>query len=347
MIASNTDLGPHTRHTNQPDPPPIDEALANEIIGDYFETVLDLVTIAGNHGLTLTQLITFLRSPTAQQLIADLTELSEQRAQAIATQGAAVAALRLKKIASEPLPDPHVQTPLAARARETARKAAAQILKPTPNRPQRNPRREPEGLPPNAAGKRQQTPVPNVPPTSALRSRCSLPPASKAQLNGFTPTRPHTPPSRTRRHQGGRPTRTATLPPPPPSPPSPSLPLPHLPSPMSGLFTGTPLERPVTCEHCGRPLDQCTCPRDPAGRVIRPEDQHPRVRREKRRGKWCTVVADLNPHTDLKAMLKNLRTALGTGGGIANDTLIIQGDHRDAIVKRLQDMGYKAKAAGG
>ena len=117
---------------------------------------------------------------------------------------------------------------------------------------------------------------------------------------------------------------------------------------MPGLFDGTSLERPVTCERCQKPLDACACPRDASGAVVAPKDQAPRVRREKRRGKWCTIVAELDPDaTDLKALLKQLRTALGTGGGITDGELVIQGDHRDAIVERLNNMGYRAKAAGG
>lgn len=115
-----------------------------------------------------------------------------------------------------------------------------------------------------------------------------------------------------------------------------------------GLFDGTPLERPVTCDRCGASLDACTCPRDKDGNVRAPQDQSPRVRREKRRGKWATVVTELDPvATDLKALLKALRTSLGTGGGITDGELIIQGDHRDTVVEKLNAMGYKAKASGG
>ncbi|HED53581.1 MAG TPA: translation initiation factor [Phycisphaerales bacterium] len=117
---------------------------------------------------------------------------------------------------------------------------------------------------------------------------------------------------------------------------------------MSGLFAGTSLERPVTCERCGKVLDECACPRSASGAVCGPKDQSPRVRREKRRGKWCTVVAGLDADaTDLKALLKALRTGLGTGGGITDGELILQGDHRDAVVARLCEMGYRAKPAGG
>ncbi|MFG0283897.1 MAG: hypothetical protein ACF8R7_05700 [Phycisphaerales bacterium JB039] len=127
---------------------------------------------------------------------------------------------------------------------------------------------------------------------------------------------------------------------------------------MPGLFDGTPLEQPGACDRCGKPLegppdtDRCACPRDAAGNVALPQDQHPRIRREKRRGKWNTIIAGLDPQaTDLKALLKTLRTTLGTGGGLSGDSaspeLILQGDHRDAVVATLRDMGYQAKAAGG
>lgn len=121
---------------------------------------------------------------------------------------------------------------------------------------------------------------------------------------------------------------------------------------MPGLFDGTPLERPVTCEVCSKPLDACACPRDPAGRLVRASEVTLRVQREKRRGKWCAVVFGLeDPKVaaahDPKALLKQLRTKLGTGGGLDGGLIIIQGDHRDAVVQHLKSKGFAAKASGG
>jgi translation initiation factor 1 len=117
---------------------------------------------------------------------------------------------------------------------------------------------------------------------------------------------------------------------------------------MPGLFDGTPLERPVTCERCAQPMDRCTCPRDAAGRIALPASQPARVRREQRAGKVVTVVTGLDPvATDLAALLKQLRTTLGAGGAIKNATLELQGDHREAVVARLRELGYPAKVAGG
>src|SRR6185295_3503643 len=118
---------------------------------------------------------------------------------------------------------------------------------------------------------------------------------------------------------------------------------------MPGLFDGTPLERPVTCEHCGLPHGRCTCPRNNDGKVAVPKDQHPRVRREKRRGKITTVIAGLDSKASaLQELLKELKPKLGAGGTVNEDNEIeIQGDHRDKLVELLKSRGYQAKAAGG
>jgi translation initiation factor 1 len=117
---------------------------------------------------------------------------------------------------------------------------------------------------------------------------------------------------------------------------------------MPGLFDGTPLERPVTCERCGKPLADCRCPRNAAGEITLPSSQPARVRREKRAGKVVTVIAGLDPAaSDLPGLLKQFRTALGAGGTIKDGAIELQGDHREAIVERLCAMGYTAKTAGG
>jgi translation initiation factor 1 len=118
---------------------------------------------------------------------------------------------------------------------------------------------------------------------------------------------------------------------------------------MPGLFAGTPLERPVTCEVCGKPLEECRCPRNAAGQVTLAKDQPARVRRERRAGgKWVTVVDGLDPRaTDLAALLKRLKAACAAGGGVTESGVEIQGDHRERVVTLLKEMGYPAKAAGG
>jgi len=117
---------------------------------------------------------------------------------------------------------------------------------------------------------------------------------------------------------------------------------------MAGLFDGTPLAQPVTCEICNKPLADCQCPRDGAGDVCQPRDQQARVRREKRSGKWVTVIYGLNASaTNLNDLAKKLRSKCAAGGSVREDGVEIQGDHRDALVKHLKTLGYPAKPSGG
>jgi len=117
---------------------------------------------------------------------------------------------------------------------------------------------------------------------------------------------------------------------------------------LPGLFDGTRWERPVTCERCDQPRAACRCPRNAAGEITLPQDQPARVRREKRGGRVVTVITGLDPvASDLPALLKEFRTALGVGGTVKDGTIELQGDHRDALVTRLCALGYPAKAAGG
>jgi translation initiation factor 1 len=118
---------------------------------------------------------------------------------------------------------------------------------------------------------------------------------------------------------------------------------------MSGLFDGTPLERPVTCATCEKPLDQCACPRGASGDVVLPQDQPARVGREKRRkGKTVTVITGLDPvASNLRAILAQLKSACAAGGTISQDRIEIQGDHRARALAILRELGYPAKMTGG
>lgn len=122
---------------------------------------------------------------------------------------------------------------------------------------------------------------------------------------------------------------------------------------MSGLFAGTSLERPVTCEQCGVPIGACACPRTKDGKLAVPSAQSPRVRKEKRGGKQVTVISGLTMREqDLKLLLKTLKARLGAGGGVTTDTngqpvIEIQGDHADVLTDYLKSAGYQAKRSGG
>ncbi len=118
---------------------------------------------------------------------------------------------------------------------------------------------------------------------------------------------------------------------------------------MSGLFDGTPLERPVTCPVCEKTLAACACPRDATGEIVRPEDQAVRVGRAKRRkGKTVTRITGLDPvASDLRGILARLKSACAAGGTISPEGIEIQGDHRERVLAMLSDLGYPAKLTGG
>ncbi|NUQ10599.1 MAG: translation initiation factor [Phycisphaerae bacterium] len=118
---------------------------------------------------------------------------------------------------------------------------------------------------------------------------------------------------------------------------------------MAGLFDGTPLERPVTCEVCELPRDRCGCPRNAAGVVVLSKDQPARVGREKRaKGKTVTMVSGLDPvASDLAELLRRLKTACAAGGTIAQGRIELQGDHREMVLTMLRELGYPAKPTGG
>lgn len=120
---------------------------------------------------------------------------------------------------------------------------------------------------------------------------------------------------------------------------------------MAGLFDGTPLARPVTCERCGKSHAACACPRGRDGKVLNPADQRLTIVLETRRGKALTVVRGLASRSDrtndLPTILAALKKKLGAGGSIepAKDQsaqLELQGDHRPAVKAYFEAAGYPA-----
>jgi len=81
-----------------------------------------------------------------------------------------------------------------------------------------------------------------------------------------------------------------------------------------------------------------------------PSDQNLRIWLEKggRGGKVASVIKGfIGSKEDLKTLSKKIKTSCGTGGSAKDGEIIIQGDHRDKILKILSNAGYKAKKAGG
>lgn len=90
--------------------------------------------------------------------------------------------------------------------------------------------------------------------------------------------------------------------------------------------------------------------KEPAAAFAVQGDQPVRVwlERKGRGGKVVSVIKGVvAPKAGKQALLKKLKSSLGTGGALKGDDLEIQGDHRDRIVTLLQELGYNAKKAGG
>ena len=84
--------------------------------------------------------------------------------------------------------------------------------------------------------------------------------------------------------------------------------------------------------------------------AVRSSKQGVRIRRESkgRGGKVVSIIDGLPLDAQaLKALLKTLKSQLGTGGAIKDGQLEIQGDHREKILQILEKAGHPAKIAGG
>ncbi len=83
---------------------------------------------------------------------------------------------------------------------------------------------------------------------------------------------------------------------------------------------------------------------------IPPQQQNIRIQatRSGRKGKTVTVITGFQHSPDtLNKLLKQLKNKCGSGGTMKNDTLEIQGDHRDKLLTVLGELGYKVKISGG
>jgi len=102
------------------------------------------------------------------------------------------------------------------------------------------------------------------------------------------------------------------------------------------------------CPNCLRPVAQCVCKKGTPGKTT--SDGVVRVSRETqgRKGKGVTVIAGLGlGPTELAALATELKKKCGSGGGVENGRIEIQGDHRDRLVEELTKRGWKAKRSGG
>jgi len=93
----------------------------------------------------------------------------------------------------------------------------------------------------------------------------------------------------------------------------------------------------VICNTCGLPDDLCACgelDQDNLKIVVRLE-----LRRFRKKG---TMIEGFDSKTsDMKALVKQLRSAYACGGAAKDGYIILQGDHRDSMKDTLVKMGFQ------
>jgi translation initiation factor 1 len=117
---------------------------------------------------------------------------------------------------------------------------------------------------------------------------------------------------------------------------------------LGGLVYST--EHGRTCPDCRKPLADCVCKAAARAAPSPAGDGIVRVARETggRGGKTVTVVRGLPLAADALAELaRGLKAACGTGGTAKDGAIELQGDHRDTVVARLEQAGWRVRRAGG
>jgi translation initiation factor 1 len=106
------------------------------------------------------------------------------------------------------------------------------------------------------------------------------------------------------------------------------------------------------CPSCGNPARKCNCKKKKTAKKqsLYPNDGIVRIRREAkgRKGKTVSIVLGV-PLDDkkLQQFAKTLKRKCGSGGSVKDGIIIIQGDHRETLLKEIKQQGYNVKLAGG
>jgi len=120
----------------------------------------------------------------------------------------------------------------------------------------------------------------------------------------------------------------------------------------SGDATVYSSEHGRMCPHCGLPTARCVCRANPRGAAAAAPIGDGRVRvgrsTKGRKGKGVTTIEGLPLDAEaLKDLAAELKRRCGTGGGVKDGVIEIQGEHRDTLIEALREKGYDPKRSGG
>ena len=98
------------------------------------------------------------------------------------------------------------------------------------------------------------------------------------------------------------------------------------------------------CPKCGWPADDCRCSKAGEEKVPAKLACVLRVEKKGRAGKTVTVVANLPRNAAFLASLAaELKRACGSGGSAQDDTVEVQGDHRERLRPLLAAKGWTVR----
>jgi translation initiation factor 1 len=95
----------------------------------------------------------------------------------------------------------------------------------------------------------------------------------------------------------------------------------------------------AVCDKCGLPEDLCVC------EEIVKESMRVKITLDKRRfGKYATVIQGLDgKDIDLKELSSLLKAKCACGGTIKDNTIELQGDHKEKVKDLLKTIGYSSE----